>query len=387
MRRGPLPRAGGEDVRRDSDVASTAGETDNRAMESVDVAVVGLGLAGAAAAWELSRRGRQVAAFEAYAPGHHYGSSHGNGRIFRRAYLDPLYVELTGRAGMLWDRLSEEAGESLLVRTGGVDHGPAREPERMVRLLREQGVAADLLTAGEAASRWPGVTFDGPVAYDPEGGVLDPERTMAALVRLAVAAGSQVFYESRVQRLEPDDQGVLIRTERGTWSARTVVVAAGAWTRSLLHGIVDLSLLTVSRQQVLFFRPREQVRWPTIVHDAELPIYALPEGPYVKVGEHARGTVTTPATRDFVVDPAARERLVQYVREWLPGLDPVPVRELTCLYTSTLEEDFVLDRRGPLVVCSACSGHGAKFTPLIGELVADLVDGHAPIGRFALPRR
>jgi glycine/D-amino acid oxidase-like deaminating enzyme len=143
----------------------------------------------------------------------------------------------------------------------------------------------------------------------------------------------------------------------------------------------------VSRQQVLFFRPREPARRPTIVHDADLPVYALPEGPYVKVGEHVTGTVTTPETRDFVVDPAARERITQYVRKWLPGLDPVPVRELTCLYTSTPEEDFVLDRQGPLVVCSACSGHGAKFTPLIGELVADLVDGHAPIGRFALTRR
>ncbi|MGI8333768.1 N-methyl-L-tryptophan oxidase [Actinomadura scrupuli] len=356
-------------------------------MESVDVAVVGLGLAGAAAAWELSRRGRSVAAFEAYAPGHRNGSSHGSARIFRRAYLDPLYVELTGRAGTLWDRLGEEAGESLLVRTGGVDHGRGREPERMARLLNEHGVAAELFTADEAAARWPGVTFDGPVVHDPEGGVLDPERTMAALVRLAVAAGAQVFYESPVLGLEPDDQGVRIRTDQGTWSARTVVVAAGAWAGSLLSGLVDLSLLTVSQQQVLFFRPREPIRWPTIVHDAELPIYALPEGPYFKVGEHATGTVTTPTARDFVVDPAARERLVQYVRKWLPGLDPVPVRELTCLYTSTPDEDFVLYRQGPFVVCSACSGHGAKFTPLIGELVADLVDGHPPIGRFALPRR
>jgi glycine/D-amino acid oxidase-like deaminating enzyme len=115
-------------------------------------------------------------------------------------------------------------------------------------------------------------------------------------------------------------------------------------------------------------------------------MYALPEGPYVKVGDHAPGEVTTASTRGFEVSPAARERAVSYVREWLPGLDPVPRAEQTCLYTWAPGEDFVVDRHGPFVVCSPCSGHGAKFAPLIGELAADLVEGGRPIARFALPR-
>lgn len=356
-----------------------------RDMDDIDVAIVGLGLAGSAAAWALSRRGRSVAAFEAYGPGHRRGSSHGHARIFRRAYLDPLYVELTGRAGRLWEELEEQAGERLLTRTGGVDHGPGREPERMAALLREHGVAAELLDPAEAARRWPGIRFEGPVVFDPEGGVLDPEAAMAALVRLAVDAGAHVAYDTPVRALRPDSDGVTLTTDTGTWRARTVVVAAGGWTGPLLDGLVPLPPLTVTQQQVFFFDREDPGPWPTVVHgETSLDLYALPEGPYFKVGEHVNGAVTTADDRDFTVDPAARERAVAYAREWLPGLDPVPRSELTCLYTSTPNEDFVLDRRGPFVVASACSGHGAKFTPLLGELVADLVDGHKPIDRFAL---
>ena len=353
------------------------------------MAVVGLGLAGAAATWAVARRGPSVAAFEAYPPGHRRGSSHGHARIFRRAYLDPLYVELTGRAGRLWDRLAVEAGVPLLTRTGGVDHGPAREPGRMADLLREHGVAAEPLTAREAARRWPGVRFEGPAVYDPEGGVIDPEAAMAAMVRLATGAGARVRYGTPVRALEPDGDGVRIGTDDGTWHAATMVVAAGAWIGPLLDGLVPLPPLTVTQQQALFFAPAGPGPWPTVVHGESpetLDMYALPEGPLVKVAEHLHGTVTAADTRDFVVDPAARDRTVSYVRRWLPGLDPVPRSETTCLYTSTSDEDFVLDRHGPIVVCSACSGHGAKFAPLLGELVADLVDGRPPVDRFALTR-
>jgi monomeric sarcosine oxidase len=360
-------------------------------MRRIDVAVVGLGLAGAATAWAAARRGHSVAAFEAYAPGHRRGSSHGTARIFRRAYLDPFYVELTGRAGHLWDRLAGEAGEPLLTRTGGVDHGPGREPEKMADLLRRHGVAAELLDPGEAGRRWPGVRFDGPAVHDPEGGVLDPEAAMAAMVRLAVRAGAEVSYETPVRGLEPDADGVRIRlggAGSGDRHARIVVVAAGAWTGPLLDGLVPLPPLTVTQQQVLYFAPAAPGPWPTIVHGGsqEIDMYALPENGLVKVGDHVNGVVTTADTRDFVVDPTARDRAVSYVRRWLPGLDPVPRSESTCLYTMAPAEDFVLDRHGPFVVCSACSGHGAKFAPLVGELTTDLLEGGAPVARFALSR-
>ena len=98
-----------------------------------------------------------------------------------------------------------------------------------------------------------------------------------------------------------------------------------------------------------------------------------------KVAEHDGGVPTT-AAAPHAVDPSSRQRVVDYVQRWLPGLDPAPRNEATCLYTETPSEDFVLDRVGDLVVCSPCSGHGAKFAPLIGELVADLVTGAGAAG-------
>jgi sarcosine oxidase len=356
-------------------------------MRHVDVAVVGLGLSGAATVLTAARRGHTVAGFEAYEAGHRRGSSHGHSRIFRRAYLDPFYVELTGRAGRLWKRLEADAGESLLDRVGGIDHGPGREPERMTALLREHGVAAALVDQADAARRWPGIRFAGPAMHDPDGGVLDPEATMAAMVRLAAASGAQIAYDTPVRGLEPRDDGVRFQAGGRTWHARTLVVAAGSWIGPLLDGLVPLPQLTVTQQQVFYFAPREPGPWPTIVHGASpesLEMYALPEGPLVKVGEHINGTVTTADTRDFTVPPEARERIVAYVREWLPGLDPALRSETTCLYTRAPGEDFILDRQGPLVVCSPCSGHGAKFAPLIGEFAIDLVEGAAPVDRFAL---
>jgi sarcosine oxidase len=168
-------------------------------------------------------------------------------------------------------------------------------------------------------------------------------------------------------------------------TACRVVVAAGPWIGDLLGGLVQLPELTVTQQQAFHFSPRDpSAPWPITVHKGVLSTYSLPggrdggPGGGRKVAEHDAGGATTADTRCSIVDPAARERITDYVREWLPGLVPEPFNETTCLYTSTTTEDFVLDRVGPIVVCSPCSGHGAKFAPLIGEIAADLATGGAP---------
>jgi sarcosine oxidase len=157
---------------------------------------------------------------------------------------------------------------------------------------------------------------------------------------------------------------------------------------------VPLPTLTVTQQQAFHFGPWESAEsssWPVFIHKDRVSVYGLPGGRAggvpgaIKVAEHDGGVVTTAAGRDGVVDPAARTRVTEYVQRWLPGLRPNPVSELSCLYTATANDDFVLDRRGPIVICSACSGHGAKFAPLIGELLADLAEGGAaPEPRFTL---
>ena len=353
-------------------------------MTDVDIAVIGLGLAGSATTWALTGRGRSVTAFEAFAPGHQRGSSHGHSRIFRRAYSDPFYVDLTGRARELWRHLEDASGERLITPTGGLDHGEVGRPAKMAEVLATAGVPAEMIEPDAARERWPGLAFSGPVLFHPEAGVIDPDRAVAAMIRLASASGANVSYEEPVTALERDGDDVRLHTKRESWRARTVVVAVGGWTAPLLSELVELPLLKVTQEQAFFFRPYEPGPWPTFIH-LDHAIYGLPEGDLVKLGEHHRGKQTTANTRDGAVDPAARERVTAYVRQWAPGLDPIPEAELTCLYTTTKNEDFIIDRRGPIVVCSACSGHGAKFAPLVGELVADLVAGRPPLPRFALP--
>jgi monomeric sarcosine oxidase len=339
--------------------------------------VVGAGLAGSAAAWAAATRGMDVVVLEAFDPGHRNGSSHGSARIFRRAYLDPLYVRLTGQAGTAWRQLESEAGESLLHETGGLDYGPSRDPAAMHALLTDQGVPAQLLTGAAAAERWPQFDFTnaGPVMFHAEAGVLDPDRSMAAMLRLAAARGAGIHFNTPVTRLSATSGGARADTDSGTFTAPVIAIAAGPWLPEILGDLIKLPPLTVTQQQIYHFAPRQASPepWPTFIYaDNAGTFYGLPGGRdggipgAIKLGEHDLGPVTTPATRDFTIDAEQRARFLGWSLPRLPGLETTPVNEMTCLYTSTASEDFLLDRRGPFVLASACSGHGAKFAPLLG---------------------
>jgi sarcosine oxidase len=208
----------------------------------------------------------------------------------------------------------------------------------------------------------------------------------------AVRLGAVVRHETSVASIAGSRVAM---ADGSSLAARCVVVAAGGWVGPLLADAVPLPPLRVTQQQVFHF-PRldpSAPPWPSVIHEPdEHPVYHLAggrdggPGDDRKIGEHDAGHETTAAGRDGVVDPVSRARLVEYVRRWLPGLDPTPRGEVTCLYTETRSEDFLIDRVGDLVVCSPCSGHGAKFAPLVGELVAALVtgDGAEVPGRFRL---
>ncbi|MET9832266.1 FAD-dependent oxidoreductase [Streptomyces sp. NPDC006385] len=358
------------------------------------IAVVGAGLMGAATAWQLARRGHEVTLIEAYDIGHQHGSSHGSSRIFRRAYADPFYARLTGRAYEQWRELERDASTPLLRMTGGLDLGPDRDAARLADVLAAAGAPYELLGPEAATERWPHIRFTGPALYHPDAGVVDADATVAACVRRATELGAEVVTGRRVEGIDVRGKA-RVRTDDGREiTANTVVVAAGPWLPGL-ELPVALPPLTVTQQQVFHFRQRDpDLSWPVLISkDATMQVFGLPSGtdggplPAVKVAEHDRGTPTTARTRSGVVDGASRARIGDFVRDRLPGLDPDPVAEATCLYTTTSDEDFILDRRGPLVIVSPCSGHGAKFTPLIGALAADLATGRTePHPRFRLDR-
>ena len=364
--------------------------------EHYDVAVVGAGLTGAAAARELTARGHSVLVLEQYAVGHDRGSSHGSSRIYRRAYEHPSYIALTGRAGEEWDRLEAESGVSLRTQTGGLDAGDGRA-RLMFDLLRAEGVDATLLPAAEVAERWPGIALDGEACFHPDAGHLNADLTVTTLLDLAVRGGAELREDTPLTKVEPETDGLLVHHGSGEAHVGSVVVAAGPWLPELIGGLgVTPDLPSVQVRQVEVFHHRHldpEARWPTLVHDSEVQLYALSSGSEAgpgaayKIGQYDSDCTTTASTRDGVIDDRPRRAIRSFVEQQLPGLDPDPVGEKSCLFTMTSDEDFVLDRAtaagGSVVIASPCSGHGAKFAPLVGVLVADLVEGADPDPRFA----
>ena len=355
------------------------------------VVIVGAGLSGAASAWSLARRGVPVIVVEQFAAGHRNGSSHGSARIVRRGYRDALYVSLTGRSFELWRELEHTAEVSILRILGGLDFGSRRDVPTVAGLLTDAGVPHEVLPAAEAEARWPGMSFAGDVVYHQQAGTMDADVAREAFLAEAARLGADIRHEVAAHTVDRDRVHL---ADGSAVAARCVVVAAGGWVAPLLSGVVQLPPIRVTQQQIFHF-PRldpSAPAWPSVIHEPdEHPVYHLAggrdggPGDDRKIGEHDAGRAVSAADRDGVVDPASRARLVEYVRRWLPGLDPTPRAEATCLYTETPSEDFLVDRVGDLVICSPCSGHGAKFAPLIGELVARLVvgDGTVP-DRFRL---
>lgn len=377
-----MGRAAARSASRRPKAATLAAMGAMRQATQFDAIVVGAGLMGAATAWSLARRGRSVLLVEQFSLAHPHGSSHGSARIVRRAYGDALYTRLTGQAFELWRELERESAACLLRLLGGLDFGTRRDVAGVAADLAANGVPHELLPADEAGRRWPGMRFAGSVLYHPQAGTLDAARAVESFTSQAARHGADVRCEQTVVSLLPSDEWAEVEFAEGERvRARSLVVAAGAWIGPLLHGRVTLPPLTVTQQQIFHFPRRDPASapWPSTIHEESEPIYHLAggrdggSGDDRKVAEHRRGTATSAGQRARAVDPASRARIVEYVKRWLPGLDPTPRREATCLYTSTPNEDFILDRVGSLVICSACSGHGAKFAPLIGELTADLV--------------
>ena len=363
-------------------------------MSTLDpVVIVGAGLAGAASAWALASRDVPVVVVEQFSAGHRSGSSHGSARIVRRAYGDALYTGLTGRAFELWREVEQASGETLLRMLGGLDFGSGRDVAAVADHLARAGVEHEVLPAAEASKRWPGMEFEGDVVYHAQAGTMDAEGSVRALLSLAEARGAVVRHETAATSV----QGNEVRLADGSvLAARCVVVAAGGWLAPLLAGRVELPPLRITQQQVFHYPRLDPTAppWPSVIHLGKRnSVYHLAggrdggAGDDRKIGEHDGGVTTTAADRDGVVNPDSRTRVTEYVRRWLPGLEPTPSSEITCLYTETPSEDFLLDRVGDLVVCSPCSGHGAKFAPLIGEIVAGLALGDDRVGvpeRFRL---
>ena len=356
-------------------------------MAPREVVIVGAGVMGAAAAWQLSRRGDHVTVLEQFDAAHTRGSSHGASRIFRLGYPDPFWVRLATEALSEWSELEEDAGVELIARTGSVDHGEPESVGRVLATLDAEGVPVELLTPEVASERWPGMRFSGAVVFQAGGGRIASGAARLAMTQRAQARGARFRWRTPVRGLELAGDRPRVRLEAGELDADIVVLTVGAWAADLCGGAsIALPPLRVTQESVFHFEPRDHPSWwPSLIHHGAPFVYGLETpGLGVKLAEHHTGPDVHPDTRNGVVDPFARDRMIEFVRAWMPGLHDRPVDEVTCLYTTTATEDFLLDRVGPVVVASPCSGHGFKFAPLVGRMIANLVAGGDVPARFRL---
>lgn len=367
--------------------------------------MVGAGLLGLSAAWSLARRGWSVDVREAAGGvGHPLAGSKGDARIFRLGYPDPQYVAMAIAARALWHELEESSGRRLLHETGQLSFGEAELVESVADSLARHGEAVEWLSPRVAGARFPGVDVPGPALVEPHSGVLAADECLRALNE---TGGFELRPRSRVTRVESDDDGATVHfADERAISTDVVVDCAGPGALALLDTHKRAVEAPPSLPQVAYFRRAvtsavDPARLPIFIEWDDAMIYGLPvlgAGTHAgtfKVSHHTPG----PALLDYdpaaappalgVDDPAHLATLTDAVRRLLPALDPVPVATERCVYDNSVDSDFVLDRVGNVVVGCGTSGHGFKFGPLLGELMADLADCTAPtfdLGPFRIDR-
>lgn len=386
-----------------------------------DVAVIGLGAIGSSAAWRLAARGLDVLGFEQFEPGHAWGGSTGRTRLFRVACLEhPGLTPIARRARDLWRELEASSGRRLFLETGGLMIGPPDSHiiEGTLSAARAHDLPVERLDADEIARRFPAHARVDPGdvgVWDPEAGVVRPEAAIVAAVDAARAAGAQVRTNTRVTAVEPDADGVTIRTDDAEYRVRHVAVTSGPW---ITRFVPDLPL-TPHRVVMTWFRAREGRSANLDV----LPVFirsvpgrdtwiwghgAMPgsrsgapgdadgdgfEGFDVKVGPEFDGPFTAddPDAIDRDIHPGETDEISELVAATFPDVEPEPSGVTTCIMTHTPDGQFVV---GPtahprVVVGGGCSGHSFKHASALGELVAQSVAGEQPFtdASFLDPRR
>ena len=368
-----------------------------------DAVVVGLGALGSAAAWALARTGARVLGLEQFELGHHRGASHDHARIIRRSYHTPGYVRLAGLAYQAWEELEREAGERLVVTTGGLDlfpAGAAIRPGPYRASLEACGVPYHWLDAAEVMRRWPAFRLDADVhgLWQGDGGIVPAARGTRLMQRLAAGFGATLLDRTPVTAVRDLGGSVEVAAAGTTFRAGRLLVCADAWTANRVAQLgVDLPLV-VTQEQFSYFRPADPAafavgRFPVWIWMDDPSFYGFPVWPdaTLKAAQDVGGHQVTATSRGFDPDPGAAERLAGFLRARLPTAAGAHDHSATCLYTLTPDRDLVL---GPLpghdrVLVALGAAHGFKFAPLVGRALAELAlhDGtEVDLTPFALDR-
>jgi sarcosine oxidase len=386
-------------------------------MRSFDTIVLGLGAMGSAALHHLARKGGRVLGLDRFSPPHDLGSTHGDTRITRLAIGEGAqYTPLALRSHQLWRELEQETGKRLLTINGGLIISSRAKTSRShvecffdntLAAARTFEIAHEVLDADEIRRRFPQfrVADDERGYFEADAGFVRPEDCVRAHLAQAERSGAQIHRDEEALEFRGSATGVSVRTERATYRAATLIVAAGAW----LPGLLDPDLarhFTVYRQTLVWFDVEGPIaafapeRFPVFIWELQKKkqgIYGFPalDGPRggIKIATEQYAAVTTPdAVGRKVTAAEIRALYADYVVPYIAGVADRCVKAVTCLYTVTPDFGFVIDRhprQQSVLLASPCSGHGFKHSPAIGEALAEMATGgkaRFDLAPFALQR-
>lgn len=337
---------------------------------------------GSAALYHLTKLGASPLGIEQFRVGHTKGSSSGHSRVFRSLYDSSCYTEMVQESYPLWRELEARSGRHLLTLNGMIFIGNDGNEllHRNIERYQQSGLPYEIISSSEANRRHPALSIRDKalICYTPFAGFLDASRCVDTHVAMAVSGGAEVHQECKVLSINLSNEHPEVHTSKGTLRARRLILTGGPWTADLL---ADLAIpLKVTRQQKCYFTcDRHNHHLPTslpVYADYETDYYGFPwYGSGVKVANDIHG----PRIHPDQVDRTPDMELAANLQNWLQNL--MPSRRFTyhstdtCMYTVTPDGDFIL---GPhpehtgVILGAGFSGHGFKFTALIGKWLAEL---------------
>jgi sarcosine oxidase len=375
-------------------------------IETPDVLVIGLGAMGSATVYQLAKRGVKVVGIDRYTPPHVYGSTHGETRITRQAIGEGhQFVPLALRSHRLWREIEAETGTALFHECGGIVmareglashmHGQADFLGNTFAAAARYGIAHEALDANQVTARFPQFQLHGDekAYYEPGAGFVLPEACVAAQLELAKRHGAALRFGEQVQRIDSNGGRTVVDTSQARYEAGQTIVCAGPWLPTLLPALA--ARVVVRRQVLRWFPVTADVSYRA--EDCPIYIWHWGDGPddvfygfpqagaerVIKVAtEQVASTTTADGVDRRVTEAESAQMYLAHVAGRLRGVGGVAARTATCLYTSTPDANFIIDRLATApdtIVVSACSGHGFKHSAAIGEAVAAMaVDSHTP---------
>ncbi|MBB6448251.1 monomeric sarcosine oxidase [Geomicrobium halophilum] len=372
-----------------------------------DVIVVGAGSMGMAAGYYLTRQGAKTLLIDAFDPPHTNGSHHGDTRIIRHAYGEGReYVPLALRAQTLWNELQQEVDETIFKKTGVLGFGPEGSAfiDEAIASSKQYSLPLELLDAGEVNKRWPGIKL--PEGYkgcfEPESGVLYSENCIRAYRQLATKNNATILTNTPAKDIEIYEDSVSITTEQDTYTAKKLIISAGAWNEKVLSNLgLDIPLQP-TRQTTTWFDSD-----PSLYESDVFPAFFvdMPSGVYygfpsfdgcgLKIGRHDIGQKTEPAyvNREYGIYPEDENYGREFLERYMPEAAGKLKRGIACIYTRTPDEHFIVDlypQHSHVTIAAGFSGHGFKFASVIGEILSQLaLDGNTEhdISIFSITRQ